>query len=233
MGTQADNAERGNGAKMVKMIEETVRKAGGQRTSRFSRRTLLTSGLGVGALFLAGCLSRDRSASTSSAVGESDGSAEADGEQDAIVSDLPPAPKRGHPAPQFTLATLGGGEVALADLRGKPVILNFWASWCGPCRIEMPHLQKAHEEQGKEVAVVGINLTQRENSFDDVSAFVGAFGLSFPVALDEEGDVAKLYEVRGQPASVFINADGTIHTVFYGPVTQDFIEEQIAELKKS
>ena len=97
----------------------------------------------------------------------------------------------------------------------------------------MPHLQEAHEQQGEEVAVIGVNLTQRENNMDDIPAFVDEFGLTFPIVLDEDGDVAKLYEVRGQPASVFIDAQGIVSTVFYGPVTQNFIEERIAEIKQS
>ena len=144
---------------------------------------------------------------------------------------LPPAPAAGHLAPDFTLVDLEGEKVRLEDFRGQPVILNFWASWCGPCRLEMPHLQNAYtDHEADEVIVLGVNLTKRESRLEDVTAFVDEFGLTFPIVLDEDGDVAAKYEVRGQPASVFIDKNGVVNTVFYGPVNEEFIENKIAEL---
>lgn len=153
-------------------------------------------------------------------------------EVDASVAGaaLPARPAAGYPAPDFALTTLDGETLRLSDLRGQPVLLNFWASWCGPCRVEMPHLQAASVTHDGQIAVVGINLTDREARQEDVAAFVDEFGLTFPIALDERGDVADLYEVRGQPASVFIDRDGMVHTVFYGPITEEFIQERIDEL---
>jgi len=81
-----------------------------------------------------------------------------------------------------------------------------------------------------EVVVLGVNLTKREPNREEISAFMDEFGLTFPVVLDEVGDVATLYEVRGQPASVFIAPDGIINTVFYGPVTEQFIDDRVEEL---
>lgn len=147
------------------------------------------------------------------------------------TSALPPKPVAGHPAPDFMLQTLEGETVSLSDFAGQPVIVNFWASWCGPCRLEMPHLQETHVQRaGDDVVVLGVNLTKREPNLDEVPAFIDEFGVTFPVVLDEAGDVATLYEVRGQPASVFIAPDGIINTVFYGPVTQDFINERVEEM---
>lgn len=143
---------------------------------------------------------------------------------------LPPAPKKGHPAPDFTLATLEGDEVSLNDFRGKPVIVNFWASWCGPCRLEMPDLQETFTEREDELTVLGVNLTERDGDLDEVAGFIDEFDLTFPIVLDEDGAVADLYQVRGQPASVFIDADGTVATVFYGVINEQFIEDQIREL---
>ena len=95
----------------------------------------------------------------------------------------------------------------------------------------MPHLEEAYQENlNNGLVVLGINLTQRENNREDISAFIDEFALTFPVVLDEEDLVAQLYGVRGQPASVFINPDGSINTVFYGPVTKGFIEERLTDL---
>lgn len=148
-------------------------------------------------------------------------------------STLLPAPIIGHPAPEFTLTTLDGQTVSLSDFHGKPIILNFWASWCGPCRLEMPHLQEAYSRHGADMPILGINLTNREGKLEGVESFLDEFGVTFPVVLDADGEVAALYEVRGQPASVFIDADGTVQTIFYGPINQQFINEQINELLES
>jgi peroxiredoxin len=148
----------------------------------------------------------------------------------AAANDLEPLPVAGHPAPDFTLTNLDGEEVSLSDFRGQPVILNFWATWCGPCRVEMPHLQEAfttHQDDG--VVVLGVNLTERDNP-DDIPAFLDEFGLTFPIILDEAGEVARTYKVFGQPASVFVSSDGTVHEVFYGPVDKAFIDARIVEL---
>jgi peroxiredoxin len=148
----------------------------------------------------------------------------------ANSSGLEPAPIAGHPAPDFTLRTLNGEQVSLSDFRGQPVIINFWATWCGPCRIEMPEFQEAFaEHQADGLIVLGVNLTERD-SVNAVPGFLDEFGLTFPVVLDEGGEVANTYKVFGQPASIFVDQNGDVHQVFYGPVNKAFIDARVGEL---
>lgn len=146
------------------------------------------------------------------------------------ANSLEPAPVAGHPAPDFTLKTPDGRKISLSDFKGQPVIINFWATWCGPCRVEMPHLQAAYEaHQADGLVVLGVNLTERDSP-QHVPDFLAEFGLTFPVVLDEDGSVAETYRVFGQPASIFVDKDGIIHQVFQGPVNEQFINERVAEL---
>lgn len=150
--------------------------------------------------------------------------------QENNIPHLEPAPLAGHPAPDFTLSDVQGHPVALSDFKGQPVIINFWATWCGPCRVEMPHLQAAYENHHQNgLVVLGVNLTERDDP-RAVPDFLAEFGLTFPVVLDHSGQVAELYRVLGQPASVFIDQEGMIHQVFQGPVNEQFINERVAEL---
>ena len=149
---------------------------------------------------------------------------------EALAVNLAPAPKIGHPAPDFNLHTLDGQPLSLSDFRGQPVIVNFWATWCGPCRLEMPHLQDsyaAHQDDG--LVVLGVNLTKDDDPAL-VPGFVDAFGLTFPIALDSDGEMRQLYQLLGQPASVFIDRDGVIQEYWQGPINQQFIEERLEKI---
>jgi peroxiredoxin len=151
----------------------------------------------------------------------------------AATTGLEPAPVADHPAPEFTLNTLDGQEVSLSDFRGRPVIINFWATWCGPCRVEMPHFQEAYTaHQNNGLVILGVNLTERD-VVTEVPGFIDEFGLTFPIVLDESGEVAKTYKAFGQPASVFVDKDGIVHEVFYGPVNKAFIDARVAEMLAS
>lgn len=142
-----------------------------------------------------------------------------------------PAPVAGAPAPDFALKTLDGSEVSLSQFRGQPVLINFWASWCPPCRLEMPDLVRAYEAHKAEgFVVLGVNLTFQD-SLPDVQAFVDEFNMTFPVLLDEAGEVTEnLYRLRGLPLSVFVNREGVITRVHLGAMTASQIDDYVGEL---
>jgi peroxiredoxin len=130
---------------------------------------------------------------------------------------LPPAPAVGHPAPDFTLTTAAGEMFKLSDLRGTPVVLNFWATWCPPCRAELPELQSASERLTGQVAIVGVNQAEAPA---EVQAFADQLGLNFSIPLDENGDASRLYRVRSLPTTFFIDRSGVIRQMQIGPVTE-------------
>ena len=133
-------------------------------------------------------------------------------------------------APQFTLKTLAGPEVSLSDYKGRPVLINFWASWCKPCRGEMPDIVAAYQAQRDTgLAVLAINLTDQER-MKDVRKFVAEFQMPFPVLLDEQGRVRRLYALIGVPTSVFIGSDGVVRLVNPGPITKETLERGLAEI---
>ncbi|MFZ2361452.1 MAG: TlpA disulfide reductase family protein [Anaerolineae bacterium] len=141
---------------------------------------------------------------------------------------LPPAPAIGHPAPQFSLPTLAGDAFDLADLRGQPVVLNFWASWCGPCRAEMPELQRLHERLG-EAGVVVLGVNQGESP-QTAAAFLQALGLDFPVALDQRTGVSQQYLVNSLPTTFFIDRDGVIRSTFIGPMSDAVLAQNLRSI---
>lgn len=136
----------------------------------------------------------------------------------------------GFAAPDFTLKTLDGGEVSLSEFRGRPAFINFWASWCGPCRAEMPDIVAAYaEHKDGGLQVLAIDLTV-EDTLADVQAFVDEFDMTFPVLLDEDGSVSQAYSVFGLPTSVFVDAAGVIRAVNAGPLTGDAIRQHLAKI---
>jgi peroxiredoxin len=126
-----------------------------------------------------------------------------------------PSPENGRAAPDFLLERLDGGTLRLSDLQGKAVLVNFWATWCQPCRSEVPHLVTAYnryQEEGLEI--VAVNLQEDEGT---ISGFVQEFGMQFPVVVDRSGDVADKYRVIGIPTSFFIDRSGVVRSIYTGP----------------
>lgn len=124
----------------------------------------------------------------------------------------------GTTAPDFTVTDLQGRKVSLKDLRGQVVLLNIWATWCEPCRQEMPSMERLYRQAGpKGLKVVAVSIDAAQNVRDDgghaggdVAAFVREFGITFPVWLNPEGDVQQLYRTTGVPESFIIDRDGSI-----------------------
>jgi peroxiredoxin len=126
----------------------------------------------------------------------------------------------GQPVPDFTLETLGGELVSLSSFRGQVVVLNFWATWCTPCREEMTEFQalwEEHDPQGN-LMLLAVNL---QESTDSVAAFVDEFGLTFPIALDSDGDVLDKYGLPGLPGTFFIDEAGILQARVLGPLDAD------------
>ena len=135
----------------------------------------------------------------------------------------------GDQAYSFALSNLDGNPVALSDFAGQPVLVNFWATWCPPCRLEMPEFQRAfetHEQDGLVILAI--------NEYEDVdtvrSFFSDDMGFTFTALLDSEGAVGKAYGATGLPASFFVAPDGTISAVHRGLMTGDQLDNYLSEI---
>ncbi len=148
---------------------------------------------------------------------------------EALLQGRPPAPQVGFQAPDFTLTTLDGRTLRLHDLRGQAVILNFWASWCPPCKAEMPALQRVYEDyRDRGLVVVAVNVTAQD-ARPNVEAFVADYGLTFPVPLDLDARVASAYRVHSLPTTYFVGPDGVIHDIVIGGPMAEALLRQRAE----
>lgn len=136
--------------------------------------------------------------------------------------------KEGELAPNFELETLDGDHVQLSDYRGKKVLLNFWATWCGPCRQEMPAMQDFYEEFGDDIEILAVNVTSSEKSIDDVQDFIDEFEFTYQTLLDTDMDVSNIYMAVGLPTTYFIGTDGIIQAPRkIGPMTYDYMVETL------
>ena len=145
---------------------------------------------------------------------------------DTPASSVEVSPEEAEPvlAPDFTVYDADGSEVHLSDFAGKPVVLNFWASWCGPCKSEMPGFDAVYQELGGEVEFLMVNMTDGvSETVDGVSSFIEKNGFTFPVYYDTTVDAAATYGVRGLPSTAFISAEGNIIAARSGAMSYDIL----------
>ncbi|MCM3113099.1 peroxiredoxin family protein [Lederbergia lenta] len=142
----------------------------------------------------------------------------------------------GNEPPDFELETMDGQAVKLSDYKGKKVILNFWATWCPPCKAEMPHMQNYYNTNASEenVEIIAVNLTNAEkglNKNEKISNFIKEYGLTFPIPLDEEGEIGNKYQTLTIPTTYMIDTNGLIHKKIVGPMDEEMIGKLVQEMK--
>lgn len=137
----------------------------------------------------------------------------------------------GEPAPDFRLALLGGegesAQMSLADLAGRPVVINFWTTWCVECRTEMPELERLHRTYAGELAVLGVNMRESERI---VRRFLEEVPATYPILLDRDKRVSRAYRVSGVPETWIVSPEGVALRHFVGPVSAVQIERALVEL---
>ena len=144
------------------------------------------------------------------------------GQQEAVVGI-----NVGEVAPDFTLSDLDGNGLSLSDFQGKVVFINFWATWCPPCRAEMPDIEAVYQDyKDKGVVVIGVDIRETEEL---VREFVQRGGYSWTFVLDRTGAVAANYNIQAIPSSFFIDREGVIRTVSIGAITKRAMEDNLAE----
>lgn len=160
-----------------------------------------------------------------------------DDSADAGTSDGPAAPadETDQAAlPNFTMKTADGEEKTLADFRGKPVLLNFWASWCGPCKSEMPAIQAAYERAGQDVEFLMVNMTGMSGETEQSArTLIDQEGYTFPVYYDVDGSAATAFGVTSIPQTYLIDAKGNIIGAYMGSMSESVLDEGLQLLTSS
>lgn len=141
---------------------------------------------------------------------------------------LPSGPLAGDIAPDFSLQDTSGESVQLSHFRGRPVVINFWATWCAPCIFEMPELQAAYENSSYEPVVLGVNYEEGPETIDTFMAEDLDVSITFPILLDEEGGTANEYGVANLPTTFFVDDQGHVTAVHRGPLTREQIESYLS-----
>ncbi|KML28784.1 peroxiredoxin family protein [Rossellomorea marisflavi] len=142
------------------------------------------------------------------------------------LSDVEKGLSKGDQPPDFTLTTLEGKEVRLSDYKGQKVILNFWATWCPPCKAEMPHMEDYYQEE-PDAEILAVNLTSQEHVDGAAQKFVDGYKITFPVLLDEDGAVGDAYSIITIPTTFMIDSKGIIQHKILGPMNQEMMKEMV------
>jgi peroxiredoxin len=139
---------------------------------------------------------------------------------------------QGNIAPDFELDSLDGKILKLSDFRGQKVIVNMWATWCPPCRAEMPDMQKFYDKYKDEnTTVIAINMTTSEKSVDRIPEFLDEFGITLPVLLDKQNKIGEIYQVYALPTSYIIDSQGIIQQKVTGPMNYEMMEKLVKEIR--
>ena len=138
-----------------------------------------------------------------------------------------PNPAIGSEAPDINLQTLLGDEVRLSQFRGSPVLINFWATWCQPCQIEMPYIQNRFDQYRPDIVVLAVNFDEPVSS---VQQFVKEQNFTFDVLLDTGGRIQELYQIRGYPTTYFVDAEGIIRVIHIGFMTESQLDEYLTKV---
>ncbi|MBC8331474.1 MAG: TlpA family protein disulfide reductase [Anaerolineae bacterium] len=150
--------------------------------------------------------------------------------ENSTTSGAIPAPQEGFLAPDFTLNTLAGETIQLSELRGQPVLINIWASWCPPCRTEMPAMQRVYrdfKEQG--FVILAVNATNQDTA-TKAADFVADKHLNFPILMDTDGTVSRNYQISSLPTSFFVGRDGIIREMVIGGMSETLIRTRVENL---
>jgi peroxiredoxin len=147
-------------------------------------------------------------------------------EQSALLNPAA-VPVMGSPAPDFSLTTTKGDLIQLSSLKGKPIVLNFWATWCKPCEYEMPLIQEIYKSHSSDIFIIGVNVSEEK---EDVQDYLDEHELTFPVLLDLNQKVSNLYRVSGIPVSFFIDSEGIIQMIQVGTLSKTQLQRNLAQL---
>jgi cytochrome c biogenesis protein CcmG, thiol:disulfide interchange protein DsbE len=142
-----------------------------------------------------------------------------------------PAPRQGFLAPDFSLQDMQGETVTLSELRGRPILINLWATWCPPCRAEMSDMQEVYEAyQERGFLILAVNATYQDSATAAVS-FVEEYDLTFPILFDTTGETSRKYQMRALPTSFFVDSEGIIQEVVVGgPMSPALLRVRVEEL---
>jgi len=137
------------------------------------------------------------------------------------------APSRGLPIADFELTSITGENIKLSQFRGQPVLINFWGTWCPPCKNEMPLLQSTYEANQPDLVILAVNVN---DSYAAVRRFIDEMGLTFTILMDEDGSVRSQFQVLGYPTTYFVDRDGVLREQFIGELNQKQIDEYLTKI---